>query len=132
MLSIDFSQDLVLLAIHIEVTHTLTTKCVLQGLTNITCTHTKHSCFIPVNNNSCFRFCKFKIHVGHSEVWTRIHSFQKRRNKFLKLFNVRGLKNILYRHSSTSSSEGRLLLNKCSSCIFIPYSFGNFISNFHL
>ncbi len=99
LLSVNLTQYLVLLAIHIEVTHTLTTKCVLQGLTDITRTNAKHCSFIPIDNNPCFRFGEFQIYIRHTEIGTGIHSFEKWGDKLFKLLNIRSLKYILDRHS---------------------------------
>ncbi|MPM67272.1 hypothetical protein SDC9_114194 [bioreactor metagenome] len=132
MLTVYFSENLVLFPIHIKISHTLTAQCILEGLTDIPCAYAQKSCLVTININSGFRHGKLQIHISHLKFRTLVYLLQKNRNKFFQLINTCCLKYILNRHRSSSSSEGGLLLNKGSGFALFSYRCREPVGIFHL
>ena len=121
-----------MLSVHIEISHTLATQSVLQCLSNILGTNSHDTGLVTVNLNTGFRLTELQVYVCHLKDRILIYFSHKLGQYFFQLLQISSLKHILDRHTSTTSSERRLLLHKRTCHCLAPYFFRNLFGNFHL
>ena len=63
IMTIDLAENLVLLSVHIEISHTLATQSVLQCLSNILGTNSHDTGLVTVNLNTGFRLTELQVYV---------------------------------------------------------------------
>ena len=110
LLAVDLSQNLILLAVHVKISHSLSAQTVLQGLCNVFDTDSHGSCLVAVDFDAYFRAAEFQVDVGHLEYRIAVHLVQELGQHLFQFLQTGGLKYILYRHAASSASERRLLL----------------------
>ena len=106
LLTVDFSQYLVLLSIHIEVAHTLAAQTVLQCLGDVAGADTHDACLVAVDVDAGFRLAELQVYVRHLEYRILIYLCHELGQHFLQFLNVGGLQHILYGHTAAPSAEG--------------------------
>ena len=105
-MAVDFAHNFVLLAVHVEVSHTLVGQTVLQGLGNGACAYAHHTGLVAIDVDACFGLAELQVNVCHLEDGAFVHLFHKLGQHLFQFLDVGGLEYVLYRHTSASSAKG--------------------------
>ena len=94
-----------MLAVHVEVTHTLAAQSPLQGLGNVTGAYAQQVGLLAVDRYSDLGFGELKVGIGHLEGGVLIYAGQECGQHILQFLYVGGLQNVTYRHAATTSCK---------------------------
>ena len=110
LLAVDLGQYLVLLAVHVEITQSLAAEPVLERLGDVARRDAQHVGLVAADLDAHFGFAEFQVHVGHLEHGAFVDPGHEFGQHLLQPFEVGGLEDVLYGHTSAASAEGALLL----------------------
>ena len=132
LLTVDLSQDLILFSVHVKISHALSAQSVLQRFGNIAYVDSHTSCLVAVDVHPHFRAAELQIDIGHLERRIIIYPIQEFRKNLFQLVDTDSLQDILYWHTASTSSKGRLLLDECSGLGLGTDGFGDLFCHLHL
>ena len=132
LLAVELAQNLVLLAVHVEISHTLAAQSVLQDRGDVFYGDAHGSGLVAVDVHTHFRATELQVHVRHLEGRVVIYRIQEFGQHFFQLFDADRLEHVLDRHATPPASERRLLLDEGTGFRLGLDSLRNLFGYFHL